>query len=167
MKAIRIILLLLISIMIIGLISCTGGRTPGSNDNLNMNGNQDANQGGDSTLDSGQQGDTEPQVSLADVQKGLKAWSNSGCTNCHRIGDDPGGDMGPALTDIGDRFTYQQLVTWIRNPQSVKPDSRMPAQDLSDEDLDCLAKYLSMLSSDTVDTGNTEGLGNFTPGAGN
>ncbi|MCX6646462.1 MAG: c-type cytochrome [bacterium] len=167
MKATRIILLLLISITMFILISCAGGQTSGSDSSQGVNGDQDANQGADATLDSGQQGDMEQQVSITDIQKGLKVWLNSGCTNCHRIGDDQGGDIGPALTDIGDRFTYQQLAAWIRNPQSVKPDSNMPAQNLSDEDLDFLARYLSMLSSDTENTGTTESRGIFTPGTDN
>ncbi|MCK4721395.1 c-type cytochrome [bacterium] len=94
-------------------------------------------------------GETEEDVSMADLNKGLRVWLNAGCTACHQIGDDPGSNIGPNLTDVGDKFTRDELIRWLRNPLDVDPEATMPAQTLSDEDLEYLARYLSLISTDT------------------
>lgn len=94
-------------------------------------------------------GETEEDVSMADLNKGLRVWFSAGCTACHQIGDDPGSNYGPNLTDVGDKFTRDELIRWLRNPRDVDPEATMPAQTMSDEDLDYLARYLSLISTDT------------------
>jgi len=139
---------ILIILTLVSLISCTNGQDADNE----FNGDRDTGQGGTGSGISGNSaGESGPSesLSLTDINHGLRVWLNSGCTQCHHIGDDSGGDTGPALTDVGDRFTREELVRWIRNPQSVNPDSTMPPQELSDEDLEYLARYLSTLSSDS------------------
>lgn len=94
-------------------------------------------------------GETEEDISMEDLNKGLNVWFNAGCTACHQIGDDPGSNYGPNLTDVGDKFTREELIRWLRNPQDVDPEATMPPQTMSDEDLDYLASYLSLISTDT------------------
>lgn len=94
-------------------------------------------------------GETEADVTMSDMNKGLKVWLNASCTACHQIGDDPASDYGPNLTDVGDRFTRDELIRWIRNPRDVDQEATMPAQTMSDEDLEYLAMYLSLISTDT------------------
>jgi cytochrome c551 len=137
----------LVIVAVAFLVSCGNGQNA---DNAGAEGSDDG-QGISDTAGSGAiDAETGPSENpLADISHGLRVWLNSGCTQCHRIGDDSGGERGPALTDVGDRYTREQLVQYIRNPQSVNPDSTMPPQELSDEDLEYLARYLSTLSSDT------------------
>lgn len=130
--------------------SCTGdkqkspdGQGPGGADT------QGAGSGG-TVLEIDSAGKPEDVVTLTDISRGLQVWKAADCTQCHRIGDDPGGDKGPALTGIGDRLTREQLRALIRDPRSVNPNATMPAHNMSDEDLDYLTRYLSVLSSDTA-----------------
>ena len=139
--------LLLLNILGCNRTPATGGAPGGTGGAAGTAGAQN----GAGADDPGTPGDV---ISIADMSKGLTIWKNSGCTRCHSIGDDPGGSSAPSLTGIGDRMTRDELKAWIRNPQSVRPDASMPAQDISDEDLEYLARYLSLLSSDTAGTGN-------------
>lgn len=140
-------------LVIITLVSCTNGQSSGTD---NPDGETSPRENQTAVTATGTDGTTGTgngageSVSLTDMNKGLNVWLNAGCTGCHRIGDDPGGDFGPALTGVGDKYTIVDLKTLIRDPQSVNPDAGMPAQELSDEDLEYLAKYLSVLSSDTA-----------------
>jgi cytochrome c oxidase subunit 2 len=41
--------------------------------------------------------------------------------------------------------TPQKLRLWIRNPDAIKPGSKMPAMGLTDQDVDAVATYLETL----------------------
>ncbi|QYR22610.1 cytochrome c oxidase subunit II [Paenibacillus sp. sptzw28] len=85
------------------------------------------------------------------------------CLSCHAIGAN-GGQLYPSLTGIGSRdsiagilvnsddpkYKYegpieQNLVTWIKDPQRVKPGTLMPKVDLTEQQIEAIAKYLAGL----------------------
>ena len=92
----------------------------------------------------------------AAAAKGLELFRTATCINCHAINGVPGANMrvAPDLTHVASR---QQLASgmipnnpenmrrWITNPQSIKPGSLMPNFNLTDEQVDQLAGYLSTL----------------------
>jgi hypothetical protein len=131
-------------------VSCTGNKPQDQ-----PAGTTSGNQGG-TTVDSGSAGtaqdsgdqtvprEEEPEVSITELSKGLRVYNSHNCKNCHKNGDE-GSDVGPELTYIGQRMTFSELKAWIPDPKSVKPDAQMPPQDISPEDLEYLAMYLSML----------------------
>jgi cytochrome c oxidase subunit II len=92
---------------------------------------------------------TEPQ------QRGRTVFMAGTCPQCHSIrGTLAGAGFGPDLTHVGSRATLaagtlpntpQNLTRWIRNPQDIKPGSKMPPQDLSDSDLSALVEYMGQL----------------------
>jgi cytochrome c oxidase subunit 2 len=41
--------------------------------------------------------------------------------------------------------THELLRVWIKNPEVVKPGSKMPAMGLNDGDLDAITAYLETL----------------------
>lgn len=94
-----------------------------------------------------------PQSELA-VQ-GQTIFLNSQCAGCHTIaGTDATGDQGPDLTHVGSRRTlgavtllntHDNLKAWIRDSHQFKPGNLMPAQDVSDEELDAITTYLNSL----------------------
>jgi cytochrome c oxidase subunit 2 len=91
--------------------------------------------------------------------------NQSFCVACHAVNGTPaGGVLGPNLTRLGSRSTIgagmlentpENLIRWIRDPQSVKPDARMPgvsydaggwpATSLTDDQVRALAAYLTSL----------------------
>jgi ubiquinol-cytochrome c reductase cytochrome b subunit len=66
------------------------------------------------------------------------------CVGCHVI-DGDGGDDGPELTHIGAKHDAATLRTWIADPESVNPDTDMPAfgDRLSEQQLEAIAQHLA------------------------
>lgn len=77
------------------------------------------------------------------------------CAACHVIrGTNAAGQLGPDLTHFGSRTTLasgmfsndtENLRAWLADPPDVKPGSKMPNLNLSDEQLDQLIAYLQGL----------------------
>jgi cytochrome c oxidase subunit 2 len=86
---------------------------------------------------------------------GSDLFVSKACFACHAIrGTAAAGKLGPDLTHLMSRDTLasgavpntpQNLRQWVRSPNSFKPGSRMPEQDLSDSELDQLTSYLMTL----------------------
>jgi cytochrome c oxidase subunit 2 len=91
----------------------------------------------------------------AATQRGHDVFMDTTCATCHAIrGTRAGSRVGPDLTHVGSRRmiaagtlenTRAQLMRWVRDAQSVKPGSRMPAIPLSDADLGAVVAYLESL----------------------
>lgn len=90
------------------------------------------------------------------VAAGLQQFQQSGCVGCHVINgvSEVPGTIGPNLTHVGSRSTIasgtlpntaEDLATWLHNPPGVKPGSRMPNLNLSDEQIGRLVTYLQSL----------------------
>jgi cytochrome c oxidase subunit II len=77
------------------------------------------------------------------------------CVNCHTIrGTSAKGTFGPDLTHLMSRQTLgagaapntpEKLRAWVRDPQAIKEGCLMPDMQLSDQELDQIAAYLSTL----------------------
>jgi len=88
-------------------------------------------------------------------QRGRNVVESGPCALCHAItGTQAGGRMGPDLTHVGSRSTLAagsipntrgHMASWIADPQSIKPGSRMPPQALPGEDLQAVLAYLETL----------------------
>jgi mono/diheme cytochrome c family protein len=80
---------------------------------------------------------------LAETGKRLYA-SKYGCNACHRVGAD-GGIVGPALDRAGFRLNPAWIYRWIKYPQAMKAETRMPNLGLSDADAKAVTMYLATL----------------------
>jgi mono/diheme cytochrome c family protein len=80
---------------------------------------------------------------LAEVGKRLYV-NKYGCNGCHSLGQE-GGKVGPALDRAGFRLNGTWVYRWIKNPQAMKAETRMPALGLSDADAKAVTMYLSTL----------------------
>lgn len=91
----------------------------------------------------------------SDQDKGRQKFLSSPCVMCHTVrGTAAGGALGPDLTHVASRDTIAagtlmrndvNLTQWIRNAQSVKPGAKMPAMEMSDQDLYAIVAYLESL----------------------
>jgi cytochrome c oxidase subunit 2 len=96
-----------------------------------------------------------PAQITASVSDGRRIFERTSCINCHTIAGTPAnGRFGPDLTHVMSRDTIASGVApntllnlrrWIRNPDDIKPGSRMPAMNLSDQELDAVTAYLASL----------------------
>ncbi len=89
-----------------------------------------------------------PNAAMAtDDSPGHKLFLEKGCLGCHSVGGQ-GGQVGPSLDQVADRYTPEWLYTWLRDPAAVKPGTVMPKLPLTDEDRALLVFYLIGLRSD-------------------
>jgi cytochrome c oxidase subunit II len=88
-------------------------------------------------------------------QHGREVFLKSTCILCHSIqGTAAAATVAPDLTHVASRrsiaagalpTTASDIASWIRDPQRVKPGSKMPASVLAPEDLRAVAAYLASL----------------------
>jgi cytochrome c oxidase subunit 2 len=89
------------------------------------------------------------------VSEGQRIFETTACINCHAVtGTVADGRFGPDLTHLMSRETIasgaapntpENLRIWIQNPDAIKPGSKMPAMELSDQQLDAVTAYLATL----------------------
>ena len=96
-----------------------------------------------------------PARADAAVARGRQVFETTACVNCHAVGGtNANGRFGPDLTHFMSRDTLaagaapntpEKLRLWLRDPDTIKPGSLMPAMQLSDEDVNAVADYLESL----------------------
>jgi cytochrome c oxidase subunit 2 len=97
----------------------------------------------------------QPAVVSTTASQGQRIFETTACINCHRVsGTVANGRFGPDLTHLMSRDTIaagaalntpENLRRWIRDPNTIKPGSLMPAMELNDQELDALTAYLETL----------------------
>jgi len=98
---------------------------------------------------------SQPAQASAAVSEGKRIFETTACINCHAVtGTVADGRFGPDLTHLMSRETIaagaapntlENLRLWIKNPEAIKPGSKMPAMGLSDHELDAVTAYLATL----------------------
>ena len=89
------------------------------------------------------------------ASQGQRIFEATACVNCHTVsGTVANGRFGPDLTHLMSRDTIaagaapntpETLRRWIRDPNTIKPGSLMPAMELNEQELDALTTYLETL----------------------
>jgi cytochrome c oxidase subunit 2 len=89
------------------------------------------------------------------ARRGEQAFLSGSCQSCHTISGTPAtGDAGPDLTHVASRTTLaavtirndpRDLAAWVRDPQHVKPGSKMPNLPLTSAQVRALVAYLDSL----------------------
>jgi len=67
------------------------------------------------------------------------------CFACHTI-EDEGGIVGPDLSRAGFTYTPEWIFRWIRNPQSIKPQTKMPTIGLDEKEDKLITAFLTNLN---------------------
>ncbi len=76
------------------------------------------------------------------VATGARLFMAHGCYGCHRIGA-LGTPIGPDLSKIGAKYAEGDLVRWLTDPASQKPNAHMPKLELTPADINALAAFLA------------------------
>ncbi len=63
------------------------------------------------------------------------------CLGCHQLNDE-GGRIGPSLNRSSFNYKPEWLYAWISNPQSFRPDSRMPNLGLEPKEARAITSFL-------------------------
>ena len=81
------------------------------------------------------------------AERGKQLYLNKyGCNGCHKVGTQ-GGEVGPALDRAGFRLNGPWVYRWIRYPQSMKSETKMPNLGISEEDAKAIVFYLKTLNA--------------------
>ena len=88
---------------------------------------------------------TSPVIKEEMIAAGKENVSNYGCIACHRIGTE-GGQLGPNLSRVGFMLQPQFIYRWIRNPQAVVPNTRMPNLGVPEKDALSIVLYFETLN---------------------
>lgn len=92
-----------------------------------------------------------PDQAAQAAETGKRLYANKyGCNGCHSLGGE-GGKVGPALDRAGFRLNGTWVYRWVKNPQAMKPETRMPALGLSDADAKAVTMYLGTLNAPKAD----------------
>src|SRR5512145_1325111 len=87
----------------------------------------------------------QAMVAGAGASPGAAVFQSKGCMNCHAL-HGTGGTFGPALDTVGRTLSIEQIEHYVRDPKGVNPKAMMPPQkELSDRELEEVAKFLSSL----------------------
>lgn len=99
--------------------------------------------------------DTDGEPASGDPERGRVVIQQYACTACHRIPGivGPSSHTGPPLTAMGQRkyiagvlpMSADNMVRWLRAPQSVVPETAMPDTGLTERDARDIAAYLARL----------------------
>jgi len=97
----------------------------------------------------------QPVQRVDSVARGRQVFETTACVNCHTVsGTNAGGKFGPDLTHLMSRETIaagaalntrENLKLWVKDPETIKPGSLMPAMQLDEHDLDAVTDYLLSL----------------------
>lgn len=74
------------------------------------------------------------------------------CTTCHTIAD-KGGTVGPILNQIANRRTEDWLRRWLKDPNEVKPGTKMPKFPFTPEEYEQAIGHLTTMKRD-LDVGS-------------
>jgi len=92
-----------------------------------------------------------PEPAAGPAADGKTIYASSACVGCHTIRGVSAGTLGPDLTTFGSRHTMaagilpttvDNVAAWIKDPAAIKPDAKMPALGLTDEQARAVATYL-------------------------
>lgn len=77
--------------------------------------------------------------------RGETIFNKRSCSLCHSI-NGKGGEVGPDLTHVNQRRSEEWLFKWLKDPESIKPDTIMPKMDWdSDQEILDIISYLKSI----------------------
>lgn len=82
------------------------------------------------------------EVYMEDIEAGKKLYHQElACLGCHSF-EGMGGLIGPDHTDLASRLRRDYVEHWLKDPQAILTDVRMPKFELNESELELLTDYL-------------------------
>ena len=85
------------------------------------------------------------------ISKGQELFVARGCIGCHDAEGFSTVKIGPPLSYVGGKVSYEWLKTWLRNPRDYYEKARMPNFMLSDDEIRNIADFLVSLTRSELD----------------
>ncbi len=83
------------------------------------------------------------------IPAGRRLFQEKGCADCHSLGG-KGGNLGPALDQVGKRHDPEWIAAHFKNPQAITPGSIMPQFNFSEQETRALTEFLLSLSDTNI-----------------
>jgi len=83
-------------------------------------------------------------VNRKQITAGKTLYEQSGCLACHGSPGDPSAALATSvpLGDLGGKYTFPSLVSFLADPLSCRPSGRMPSLNLKEAEAQAVASYL-------------------------
>jgi ubiquinol-cytochrome c reductase cytochrome b subunit len=78
--------------------------------------------------------------------EGQRVYREVNCSYCHAI-NGVGGAIGPDLSNIASQLNREQITNYLRNPDSMVPNTLHPKLQFTQDELDALTAYLLTLGA--------------------
>jgi len=87
-----------------------------------------------------QQGKSDEAAS-GSVVRGRLLFNKLRCVTCHAV-EGKGGNIGPDLSKVGSKLRPEWLLKWLRDPQEIMPETRMPVFNFKEQEVRDLTAFL-------------------------
>lgn len=85
---------------------------------------------------------------VENIEKGKKLYHKElACLGCHTF-EGKGGEVGPEHTDMASRLKREWVERWLKDPQAIQPDVRMPRFKFKDGEMEVLIDYLATMGKE-------------------
>jgi len=78
------------------------------------------------------------------LAQGVRIVYEKGCMVCHKI-NGAGGQVGPNLGGVVDRYGEAWMKEWLRDPQAMRAGSRMPNFKFTEAEIEAVVEYLKLV----------------------
>ncbi|NIV14667.1 MAG: c-type cytochrome, partial [Aliifodinibius sp.] len=76
------------------------------------------------------------------LSRGRRLLADFSCAGCHRLGGIKPATFKPSLDGIGKKTNRAWLLRWLKNPEEVRPDTKMPDFHLPEQEANILTDFL-------------------------
>lgn len=84
---------------------------------------------------------TSDKAASGSVVRGRLLFNELRCVTCHAV-EGKGGNIGPDLSKVGSKLRPEWLLKWLRDPQEIMPETRMPVFNFKEQEVRDLAAFL-------------------------
>ena len=84
------------------------------------------------------------------LRKGAELFMSKACYGCHEVTGLSNGKLGPALSDVGNKWSFEYLRESMVDPLASSIESNMPILELSDDEVHALVIYLKSLTGENL-----------------
>ncbi len=88
------------------------------------------------------------ETHVENIEKGKKLYHKElACLGCHTF-EGKGGEVGPEHTDMASRLKREWVERWLKDPQAIQPDVRMPRFKFKAGEMEVLTDYLATMGKE-------------------
>jgi len=84
------------------------------------------------------------------LRRGADLFMSKACYACHKVQDISNGKLGPELSDVGLKWSFDYLRESLVDPKASSIESNMPKMELTEDEVKALVIYLKSLTGENL-----------------